>query len=145
MVLNEKLNNMIPKQLKFFSILSFLILILIGCSDDDPILELKDTRTGQLLFYTDIQAMANCGEFDVIIQINQDSVGVLHKPYLANTLPERSSSDTTLLLSLDVGKVNYKALFPCGNGGYWTNEVEVLPDSCIYIFLDVDDLKLNDK
>lgn len=104
-----------------------------GCEKDATL------KNGKIVFYTNAQALLNCGPFNVDIFINDDLVGSISESYVEETYPECVNSNATLLVEKKTGKYNYTAKMNCGQYGSWVHEVEVYSDSCVYVFLDMDD------
>ena len=79
-----------------FILLSILILVgfLISCD--------KENNTGKVTFYTNAQAVLNCGPFDVEIYIDNSLEGIIKEPYLPlNETPECNSSNSETLLVIE--------------------------------------------
>jgi len=117
--------------------LSFIFLLLglmgAGCKKD------VISGNGKIVFYTNAQALLNCGPFNVNIFIDDGLVGSISKPYIEEAYPDCVNSTATLLVDKNSGKYSYTAEMNCGQYGAWVGEVEIYPDSCIYVFLDIDD------
>lgn len=118
-------------------ILTFLITIMTvyGCNKNDE----NSSKTGNVVFYTNAQAILNCGPFDVDVDIyiENDSVGSISEPYVDDIYPDCINSTMTVKLEKKVGVYKYIAIMDCGQYGEWKGEFEILPDSCTYVFLDI--------
>lgn len=121
--------------MKTHLILSFLVSIMTFCSCDKN--DNDSSKTGDVLFYTNAQAMLNCGPFNVDVYIENDSVGSISEPYVDDTYPDCINSTMTVKLVNKVGIYNYTAKMVCGQYGEWKGQFEILPDSCSYVFLDI--------
>lgn len=86
--------------------------------------------------------MFNCGPFDVDVYINNDFEGAISGPSIKDPHPECKSSDTTVLVERKAGKYKYTAEIDCGDNKGWSGEVEVIANSCIYVYLDIDSCNL---
>jgi hypothetical protein len=126
------------KKLKLLTIFLLLlpfctIMLGAGCEKDDN----DSSKTGNVVFYTNAQAMLNCGPFNVDVYIENDSVGSISEPYVDDTYPDCINSTMTVKLENKVGIYNYTARMDCGQYGEWKGELEILTDSCSYVFLDI--------
>lgn len=121
--------------MKTHLILTFLfsIMTFYSCDKNDN----DSFKTGNVVFYTNAQAMLNCGPFNVDVYIENDSVGSISEPYVDETYPDCINSTMTVKLENKVGIYKYSAKIDCGQYGEWKGELEILPDSCSYIFLDI--------
>ena len=127
-----------PKKIKLLT--TFLLMLPIcmvilgaGCDKDNN----DSSETGNVVFYTNAQAMLNCGPFNVDVYIENDSVGLISEAYVDDTYPDCLNSTMTVKFENKVGIYNYTARMDCGQYGEWKGELEILPDSCTYIFLDI--------
>lgn len=105
-----------------------------GCEKDSTTL-----KTGKVIFYTNAQAMLNCGPFNVTISVDDNEAGSISDPYVNDRLPDCINTSSTIVLEKTKGKHGYTARMACGQYGYWTGEFEILNDNCVYIFLDIKD------
>lgn len=93
------------------SVLLFSLLIFGGCKKDNG----KSTNQGKIVFYTNAQAMLNCGSFDETINMDGDSVGTLSEPYVEDVKPSGQESNSfTLVVEKNFGSYTYSAKFNCG-------------------------------
>jgi len=113
----------------FFSILS--------CekNDNGPI--------GKIIFYTNAQAMLNCGPFDVDVYLDDKKVGSLSNPVFNGFEPNCSKSQFTIVVNRTPGHYTCKAT-AC-NSLEWLNEIEVSEDTCLNVFLNIDNFHQPEK
>ena len=95
--------------------------------------------TGKVVFYTDAQAMVNCGPFIVDIYIGDDLEGSISEPYVEESIPDCINSTLTVVLEKETGVYNYTAIAECGQYGMWSGEINILPNTCSVVFLDIND------
>lgn len=121
-------------------IIFLFVIIFFACScdknDDSP------TETGNVIFYTNAQALLNCGPFDVDVKINDESFGSISEAYIEDFHPNCTNTNSTLLIDKAKGSYKYTATIDCGQYGYWNGEFETIKDSCTYVFLDINDCNL---
>ncbi len=117
-----------------FIFIIFTTLIILGSCDKK---NENSTNDGKIVFYTNAQAMLNCGSFNVDVYIGDDFVGSIAEPYVNKTKPEFVNSPSTLMIKRNTGRYTYTAKIDCGQYGEWHGEFEVLSDSCTQIFLDI--------
>ena len=100
----------------------------------------EDNTTGEIVFYTNAQAMLNCGPFDVVVYMNGDSIGAISESYVEDTRPATLEGiPGTLILNKEPGRYLYSAKFSCGQTiGTWDGELQTDRDGPLYIFLDID-------
>lgn len=106
--------------------------------------DLQPQNSGKVIFYTNAQALMNCGEFDVNVIVDNANTGVLQKPYLPlgeKPLPDSPYSSNAIVLIRPTGKYNYSANGSCSTQCFWSGEFEIKKDSCIFIFLDANLIK----
>ena len=97
-----------------------------GSCDSDP-------EQGNVVFYTQIQAYLNCGEFGVDIMIEDEKMGTLEKPFLPfDGLPDCESMEngTVLSLSLTEGDFQVIAVANCGGDLRDTVLISVVESEC---------------
>ncbi|MBN1971091.1 MAG: hypothetical protein JW870_17120 [Candidatus Delongbacteria bacterium] len=121
--------------MKTHLIFTFLISIITFSSCDKN--NDNSTEIGNVIFYTNAQALLNCGPFDVTIKINDESVGAISEAYVEDFQPNCTNTNSTLLIEKAQGSYNYTATIDCGQYGNWSGEFEIIKDSCIYVFLDI--------
>ncbi|WP_430812948.1 MULTISPECIES: hypothetical protein [unclassified Carboxylicivirga] len=123
--------------MKTHLIFTFLISIMaFSCCDKD---EENSDDFGNVVFYSNAQALLNCGPFDIQIMIGNDSIGVISEAYVEETQPNCLNSNSTLMIERKVGTYNYSAYADCGQYGSWSGELKVEKDGCVKIFLDLNE------
>lgn len=95
----------------------------------------NDRPSGNIVFYTNAQAILNCGPFDVDIFLNNKKLGSISKPVFNGFEPDCSRSQLTVLINQSPGTYTFKAT-ACGSLE-WSDEIEVTEGTCTYVFLDV--------
>ncbi len=118
---------------KILFLCGVIILMAFSCDKKDD----NSNNEGKIVFYTNAQAILNCGPFNVDIYIDNDSVGSISEPYIEDTHPDCINSTLTVMLEKKTGKYNYTAKLDCGQYGEWSGEFEIIPDSCTFIYLDI--------
>lgn len=106
-----------------------LTMILLNCE------ETESPSTGTVVFYTNAQAMLNCGPFEVNVFIGDNKVGSIDEPYIGDEQPDCSNSSYTLIVHKEPGQYNCKAI-GCSSLECLKN-FEVVADSCSYVFFDI--------
>lgn len=132
------------KTTKLKSLLMLLCICLclgVGCDDSDD----NSTKQGNVIFYTNAQAMLNCGPFDVDVYIDDELIGTISEPFVEDEEPDCVNTSETLMVSKKAGKYNYTAKMDCGQDGEWTGEFQIIHDSCLRIFLDIEDCNIKDE
>lgn len=117
------------------SIISILILIAIISCDKD-----KDEYTSKVTFYTNAQAVLNCGSFDVEIYIDNSLEGIIKEPYLPlDDTPECNSnnSETLLVIEKPEGEYEFTARLTCSETLKYLGEFRVKNDSCSLVYIDL--------
>lgn len=117
--------------IKILILFGLMLFTLQGCKEEVA-------EKGSVLFYTNAQAMLNCGPFDVNVYVEDELVGILSEPYVKSSEPECIQTFYSVFVNNNVGTYRYKATFDCGNYGEWTGEVIITSGSCIKVFLDVE-------
>jgi len=112
-------------------ILSVFILTLFSCDNNNL------SGAGKVVFYTNAQAMLNCGNFNVDVYVDNRSVGSISEPYVEDNKPASVTTASTLMLEKKTGNYSYTAKLNCGQYGEWHGTVDILPDSTICVFLDI--------
>jgi hypothetical protein len=132
--------------MKTINIIFLLSIFLIGicCSKDDPNPDENDL-SGSIVFFTNAQAILNCGPFKVDLYIDSSLIGSINRPYLATYLGDCYQSDSTLLIEKKVGTYSYFAEANCGKYGFWDGHIEIKSDSCKNIFLDINNIHYNES
>ena len=105
-----KVMNFILKE-KILVWFCLLILAVFSVSCD------SDSEQGNVVFYTHIQALLNCGEFGVDIMLDNERMGTLEKPLLPfDSIPdcEIIEDGTVLSLNLPEGEYQIIAVGNCG-------------------------------
>jgi len=117
-------------------IIIFLIII-IGCEKND------DGTYGKIVFYTNAQAMLNCGPFDVNVYIDDKRVGSLSNPVFNNESELNcTKSKFTIVINRPPGHYTCKAT-ACSSL-VWHNEIDVIEGTCTNVFLDIYDFRVSD-
>lgn len=125
-----------------------MLLTTISCSmseNEDNLLIKSLNKKSKIVFYTNAQAMLNCGPFDVDVYIDSTLIGSISEPYLNDSVPECSQNSNTLLIEKDSGTYYYSATANCNNYGVWTGTITIKPDTCYKIFLDTENIVSHDK
>ncbi len=105
----------------------FLLLTVSSVSCD------TDPEQGNIVFYTQIQSILNCGEFDVDIMLENEKIGTLEKPYFPiDGLPDCEAIDdgTVLSLNLPEGEFQFIAIGNCGGDLRDTIIISVIESEC---------------
>jgi len=133
---------------QLFFLLMVLFLTAISCSvtesvDNSLIKSLN--KKSKVVFYTNAQAILNCGLFYIDVYIDSAFVGLISEPYISESLPDCAQNSNTLLIEKDSGTYNYFATANCNNYGDWTGTITLKPDTCYKIFLDIEKTLSPDK
>ena len=121
------------KQANFFSLL-LLCLLLLSCSKND------DRHTGNVLFYTNAQAMVNCGPFDVEIYIDGSMEGIIKEPVTEaydNIDCSFGTSEFVLVIEKPEGHYAFTAKLTCSENAEYLGEFSAKKDSCAVVFIDL--------
>ena len=116
------------------SLLVIIIVIFLMSCDKD-----KD-ETGKVTFYTNAQAVVNCGPFDVEVYINNSLTGIIKEPFFPlNSTPECNShnSDTMLVTEILEGSYEFTARITCSETSNYIGNFKVKKDSCSLVFIDL--------
>lgn len=119
------------------SIIFILLIIssfMISCQKDN------DEGTSKVLFYTNAQAMLNCGSFDVEIYIDGSLEGIIKKPLTQedeNIDCNYGNSDFILILEKPEGNYSFTAKLTCSEALEYLGEFTVKNDSCSVVFIDL--------
>lgn len=121
-----------------FILLSILILVgfLISCD--------KENNTGKVTFYTNAQAVLNCGPFDVEIYIDNSLEGIIKESYLPlNETPEcnSSNSETLLVIEKPEGDYEFTARLTCSETLKYIGDFKVKNDSCTLVYINLTYIK----
>ena len=119
---------------KLFIISIFLILLLLSCEIE------KNNISGKVTFYTNAQAVLNCGPFDEEIYMDSSLIGNLKETYLPfDDTPEcnSTSSETLLVIAKPEGDYEFTARLTCSETLKYPGDFSVKKDSCtlVYIYL----------
>jgi hypothetical protein len=98
--------------------------------------------TGTVIFYTNAQALLNCGPFKVEIKINNKYAGIINKAYVKDFQPNCTNDSSVFLIKKVVGYYNYTAKIDCEQYGKWNGNFKVKNNSCTKIFLDIKNINL---
>jgi len=109
------------------SLILFFTILSCEKSDDGP--------TGKIVFYTNAQAMLNCGPFDVDVYLEGKKVGSISNPVFNGFEPNCSKSEFTIVVNRAPGGYTCKAT-ACSSLE-WVHEIEVIEDTCLRVFLDI--------
>jgi len=110
------------------------IATLISCDKDD------DNITGKVTFYTNAQAVLNCGSFDVEIYIDNSLIGTIEEPYLPlDETPKcnSNSSKTLLVIEKPEGDYEFTARLTCSETLKYMGDFKVKKDSCSLVYIDL--------
>ena len=111
-----------------------LILLFTSCEKD------KNENSGKVTFYTNAQAVLNCGPFDVDIYINNSLIGTIKEPYLPlDDTPEcnSNSSETLLVIEKSEGDYEFTARLTCSETLKYMGDFKVKKDSCSLVYIDL--------
>jgi len=123
--------NRIRVRILLVIILSFLV----NCEKND-----KYNNDGEVSFYTNAQALLNCGNFDIYVYIDGKKIGTLSQPIpiLATDKQPICGDPLTLTIKKQIGEYVYSAEGECGYDDFkWEGDFQILKDSCTKIFLDL--------
>ncbi|MEA1978047.1 MAG: hypothetical protein U9N80_09130 [Chloroflexota bacterium] len=96
----------------------------------------SEPEQGNIVFYTHIQALLNCGEFGVDIVLNNEKMGTLEKPFLPfDSIPgcEANDDGTALSLYLPEGEFQFIAVGNCSGDLRDTVIISVTDSECSVI------------
>lgn len=110
-------------------VIIFLAFILLSCEKTD------NSLNGKVVFYTNAQAMVNCGPFDVNIYIGDKKVGSLGNPIEESIKPDCAGSQFTLIVQKAPG--HYTCRATACNSHECLKDFEIKTDSCTFVFLDI--------
>lgn len=122
--------------MKHFIFFSLLILIFLGSGCEKG----TDEKRCNVLFYTNAQAMLNCGPFDVEIYIDGALEGVIEKPVTQedeNIDCSYGNSDFILLINKPEGHYEFTAKLTCSEDLEYVGAFTVKNDSCSVVFIDL--------
>ena len=111
------------------SILILILVTLVSCKKNDE-------YDGEVTFYTNAQALLNCGPFDVYVYINDEKVGTLSQPLpIIETDPKPKCGDPlTFTIKKKKGDYSFSAEGECGFENLkWEGEFQIVKDSCTFI------------
>ena len=119
-----------------FTSLFFLLVLFFaaGCDKDE------NENTGNVLFYTNAQAMLDCGPFDVEIYIDGSLEGIIEKPVTqANENVDCSSGNSEFVLVIEKpeGDYEFSAKLTCSENSEYLGEFSAKKDSCSVVFIDL--------
>ena len=107
----------------------------------------KSENTGQVIFYTNIQFLTNCGQFDVHVFIDGQEAGILSQPHLPlDDKPSCSAGYTpdVLVIRKKPGFYNCTATFDCSSFPEWKSSFEIKSDSCSRVYIDFGAVNMTD-
>jgi len=124
---------------KLFLLFGITAYLITSCSDNETYFQKEQEKLkSNLVFYTNAQAILNCGPFEVDVFIDNVPVGSISYPYINEELPDCFQSDNTLLIEKDTGTYNYFAKATCNNYIQWSGIIHANPDSCSKVFFDME-------
>ena len=106
-------------------------------SEDNSLIKSLNKKS-KIVFFTNAQAILNCGPFDVNVYLDSTLVGSISEPYMVDSFPDCSQKSNTLLIEKDSGTYHYSATANCNNYADWTGTISIKPDTCYKIFLDIE-------
>ncbi len=127
------------KQLNFLLMVMFLTGI--SCSkteSEDNLLIESLNKKSKIVFFTNAQAILNCGPFDVNVYLDSTLVGSISEPYMVDSFPDCSQKSNTLIIEKESGTYHYSATANCNNYADWSGTISIKPDTCYKIFLDIE-------
>ncbi|WP_321347403.1 hypothetical protein [uncultured Draconibacterium sp.] len=117
------------------SIFFLLVLFVVaGCDKNE------NENTGNVLFYTNAQAMLNCGPFDVEIYIDGSLEGIIEKPVTQeseNVDCSLGNNEFVLIIEKPEGEYEFTAKLTCSENEEYRGEFTVKEDSCSVVFIDL--------
>ena len=108
--------------------------------------EKNDDYDGEVTFYTNAQALLNCGPFDIYVYVVGEKVGTLSQPLpILETDPQPNCGDPlTLTIKKKKGDYSFSAEGECGYENLsWEGDFQIMKDSCTRIFLDLTEITGN--
>jgi hypothetical protein len=121
--------------LKIRTGISLIIILssLISCDKNDE-------YDGRATFYTNAQALLNCGSFEVSVYVDGEEFGTLSQalaPKETDPVPN-CGAPLTLTIKLKKGDYTYSAEGECAYEKFsWEGDFRIVKDSCTRIFLDL--------
>ena len=115
----------------------FLLLVLFvaaGCNKNE------NENAGNVLFYTNAQAMLDCGPFDVEIYIDGSLEGIIEKPVTQeseNVDCSFGNNEFVLVIEKPEGDYEFTAKLTCSESAEYMGEFTVKEDSCSVVFIDL--------
>lgn len=128
--------NQVVEQMKKVGIgilLAIILFSLVNC-------EKENDYDGELTFYTNAQALLNCGQFDIYVYVDNEQVGVLSQALaILETDPQPNCGDPlTLTIKMKKGDYSFSAEGKCAYENLsWEGDFQIIKDSCTKIFLDL--------
>lgn len=118
-------------------ILLFVLIFFIQCNSNEN--DVSPTNTGKAVFYTNAQALINCGPGHIVnVYVENDALGAILNPSTEGiSLPECANSEKTVVYVNKPGIYNYTAELDCGEID-WSGEFEIFRDSCTKVFLSLE-------
>ena len=110
------------------------IITLLGCDSN------HDQFTNNVIFYTNAQAVLNCGLFDVEIYMDSSLVGVIKEPLVPlDSTPDCNStnSETILVIDKPEGEYEFTARLTCSETLKYLGTFIVNMDSCSLVYVDL--------
>jgi len=106
----------------------------------------NDEYDGRATFYTNAQALLNCGSFEVFVYVDGEEVGTLSQArVLKETDPVPNCGDPlALTIKMKKGEYSYSAGGECPYEKFsWEGDFQIVKDSCTRIFLDLTEIIRN--
>lgn len=120
------------KHLKLIPLICLLLLF--SCDKEE------NENTGNVLFYTNAQAMLNCGPLDVEIYIDGSLEGVIENPVTQedeNIDCSFGNSEFVLVIEKPEADYEFTAKLTCLENSEYLGEFTVKNDSCSVVFIDL--------
>ncbi len=111
-----------------------LLLITLSCQKEN------NENFGKVLFYTNAQAMLNCGPFDVEIYINGSLEGIIENPVTQkdeNIDCSYNNSKSILVIEKPEGNYEFTAKLTCSEDLEYLDKITIKKDSCSVVFIDL--------
>nr|WP_319509620.1 hypothetical protein [uncultured Draconibacterium sp.] len=121
-------------KLTIFFLLLIICSFLLSCEKD------SDKNTGNVLFYTNAQAMLDCGPFDVEIYIDGALEGIIEKPVTQaseNVDCSFGNSEFVLVIEKPEGDYEFTAKLTCSENAEYLGEFSAKKDSCSVVYIDL--------
>ena len=127
------------KHFKSLIIIPFFC-VLNSCLPDSDIIDEIPLNQTQIVFYSNAQAVLDCGSFNIEIYMDSTFVGNIREAYSYPYQPDCFYSLSTVLVNADTGVHVYYATADCGDHAIWKDSIRVIQDYCHIVFLDAEEL-----